>query len=80
MAKLPNFRTIEEEADFWETHSLTDYLDELEDVDFTVDLATDSFIAIPADSEIIGKIHEIAQNRGISIQALLIQHVESLLA
>lgn len=32
-SKIPDFKTEEEEAEFWDTHSITDYLDELEEVD-----------------------------------------------
>jgi len=31
--KIPEFKTEEEEAQFWETHSLADYMDELEEVE-----------------------------------------------
>ena len=31
--KIPKFRSIEEERKFWDTHSVTDFLDELEFVD-----------------------------------------------
>lgn len=31
--KIPEFRTIKEEAAFWDTHDVTDYLDELEIVE-----------------------------------------------
>ena len=30
---MPNFTSIEEEAEFWDTHDFTDYLDELEPVE-----------------------------------------------
>ncbi len=32
--KLPKFRSEQEEAAFWETHDLSDYLDELEEIQF----------------------------------------------
>jgi hypothetical protein len=32
------FKTVEEAAEFWDTHSLADYEDLLEDVDIDVDL------------------------------------------
>ena len=35
MAKLPEM-TREEEAEFWKTHSSTDYWDDMEDVDLKV--------------------------------------------
>ena len=31
--KIPKFKSIEEERKFWDTHSVTDFLDELEFVD-----------------------------------------------
>ena len=80
MAKLPNFQTLEEEAEFWETHNLTDYLDELEDANMIVELQPEhSFLAILAESEWIPKLNEVAQKRGISLHVLLRQCVESLL-
>jgi len=33
MAKIPEFKTIEEEREFWATHELTDYLDDVEVVE-----------------------------------------------
>lgn len=36
--KLPAFKSIEEEVEFWETHSLADYWDELEDAHIEVRL------------------------------------------
>ncbi|MSP12019.1 MAG: hypothetical protein EXR62_03570 [Chloroflexi bacterium] len=32
VSRIPTFKTIEEEAEFWDTHSITDFLDELEEV------------------------------------------------
>lgn len=32
-SKIPKFKTYEEEAKFWDTHSVTDFEDETEDVD-----------------------------------------------
>jgi len=39
MGRLPKFSTLEEEAEFWEHHSLTEYMDELEDVEFEVEVS-----------------------------------------
>ena len=38
MAKPLDFKTVEEEVEFWETHSSADYWDEMEKVEFEVDL------------------------------------------
>jgi len=32
MSKIPKFKSEEEEAKFWDTHDLTNYLDEFEEV------------------------------------------------
>ena len=32
-SKIPEFKSIKEEAAFWDTHDITDYLDELEIVE-----------------------------------------------
>jgi len=54
MAKLPNFSTLEEEAAFWEVHSLTEYLDELEDIDLHVEgTSKDTYLAIRVAPDVI---------------------------
>ena len=37
MAKLPEFKSDEEEIAFWDTHSFTDYLDDMEPVEVELD-------------------------------------------
>jgi predicted DNA binding CopG/RHH family protein len=56
--KLPNFKTSEEAAEFWDTHSLTDYLHELEEVD-------EVFVLSPALAK---RIRERAKKRLVSIR------------
>jgi len=36
--KIPAFKSYEEEANFWDTHSFTDFEDEFEDVEIVFDL------------------------------------------
>jgi YgiT-type zinc finger domain-containing protein len=38
MEKTLDFETVDEEVEFWESHSSADYWDEMEKVDFEVDL------------------------------------------
>ena len=56
--RLPHFKTREEEAQFWDTHAMTDYLDELEPADEVFTLA-------PSLAE---KIRERAKTRAISLR------------
>ena len=36
MSKIPEFQNDEEERDFWDTHSIVDFEDELEEVNIEV--------------------------------------------
>ncbi len=77
--KLPNFTSLEEEAEFWEHHSLTDYMDELEDIEFEVDATPeDTVLTIPASPRLIVRLREVAEIRGVSLQGLLREWVESI--
>jgi hypothetical protein len=38
MTKFPEFKTLDETVDFWESHDSTEYWDEMEDVKVEVDL------------------------------------------
>jgi hypothetical protein len=38
MAKIPDFETLDEAVEFWESHDTADYWEELEEVPFEVDL------------------------------------------
>ncbi|OGR84127.1 MAG: hypothetical protein A2901_08900 [Elusimicrobia bacterium RIFCSPLOWO2_01_FULL_54_10] len=56
--KLPRFKSREEEAKFWETHSSSDYLEGLEDV-------THLFTVAP---ELVHKIQQGAKKKLISLR------------
>jgi YgiT-type zinc finger domain-containing protein len=38
MAKIPDFETLDQVVEFWETHDTADYWEEMEEVTFEVDL------------------------------------------
>ena len=81
MAKLPNFSTLEEEAEFWEVHSLTEYMDELEDVDLRVEgTSEDTYLTIRVTPETITTLRETARKRDASLQGLLREWIESVKA
>lgn len=64
-----NFSSIEEAAEFWDSHSLADYEDLLEDVtDVKIDLVRSRF---RVDRELARKIGKLAQKRGISTETLV---------
>jgi predicted DNA binding CopG/RHH family protein len=70
-SRIPEFRTCEEEAEFWDTHDVTDYLDELRPVrmSFARHLSSSMTVRLdPADLEVLGRI---AAERGISSSTLV---------
>lgn len=69
---IPQTDSIEELAHFWDTHDITDYNDELEEVKEVVfEPAGDQLVSIPLPAREIEHIHSIAQARGVSSTALL---------
>lgn len=58
-SRIPDFASVEEEAEFWDTHDLTDFLDELHPVSIRVSPNLSSGMTIrldPADRDTLGRI------------------------
>jgi len=72
-SKIPKFASEQEEADFWDTHSVTDYLDELTPVDVTIVDARPrkEQISLRLDRETITRLKALARQRGIGYQTLI---------
>ena len=64
------FTTIEEAAEFWDTHDLTDYWDLTEDVDFVVNLQQSRYLVALAP-ELAKQIATQAYKRGLSTETLI---------
>ena len=62
------FPSIEEAAEFWETHSLADYEDLTEEVEVEISLVRNHF---RVDRELARRIGRIARRRGISSETLV---------
>jgi hypothetical protein len=66
---LPNFKSLEEEVEFWETHSLTDYRDYWREVkDVKIDLVPRR---LNLEDELAQKINKVARQRGVSSETLM---------
>lgn len=67
---IPTFKSIEEEAEFWDTHSSTDYVwEEVENVKFSkkVKSVFKNIILIKLDTNISEAIGKIAKEKGTDI-------------
>ena len=56
-SKIPTFTSNEEEVRFWDTHSVTDFEDETEDVDIVVELAK------PRDETLVLRVQKSIKDR-----------------
>ena len=73
MAKTPKFATLQEEADFWDTHDSTDYLDDTTEVDVTFVEARPrkTQISLRLDPQTITLLKTAAARRGVGYQTLI---------
>jgi hypothetical protein len=65
-----HFATIEEAAEFWDTHDLADYWDLTEEVDFQADLQHRRYL-VSLDPELAEKVAAEAHKRGLSTETLI---------
>jgi predicted DNA binding CopG/RHH family protein len=64
--KVPTFKTLEEEREFWDTHDSTDYLDDFEvakDVVFV--RPKKEAISLRLEPKVIKKLRELADKEGL---------------
>ena len=66
--KIPQIDSISELADFWDTHDLTDFEDELEEVSEPV---FDNSVPVQLEPEEFEIIETLAKSRGISPENLI---------
>lgn len=79
--RIPHFNREEEEAEFWSTHSLMDYIDETEPEHLTLDpelqkkirqkARLKKRITLRLDHEQIEAAKEIAEEKGLPYQTLI---------
>jgi predicted DNA binding CopG/RHH family protein len=69
--KVPETDSIAELATFWDTHDLTDYEDELEEVTEPVFQHGVETIAVPLQPQEIQAVRRIAESQGVDYIALI---------
>lgn len=70
VSSISQSRTLEEMAEFWDTHSLADYDDQTHEVEMTFDpAARRSLIGI--EPELMNELRRIARQRQVSTQTLV---------
>ena len=69
-SRIPEFSSIEEEAEWWDTHDITDYLDELRPVQLRVSPNFSSVHAVKLDREDWRELTRRASEQGIGPEML----------
>lgn len=71
-SRIPKFKSIQEEADFWDTHDITDFKDELEDVEivFELDKPREESLVLRVQKEFKDKLVKFARKKGLNVSTL----------
>lgn len=71
-SRIPIFKTLEEEAKFWDTHSVTDFENETEDVDIVFELnePKQESLVIRIQKGLKDKLEKVAKKKGVNISTL----------
>ena len=83
MAKIPPFKSEQEESDFWDTHDATEYLDDTEEIGATYIKVRNSRkeqISLRLEPTVIATLKVIADLKGIGYQTLIRMWVKERIA
>ena len=71
-AKIPHTDSIEELAQFWDTHDLTDFEEELEEVDEQIfERSPETVVSLHLRPQEAEAVRQLAKARGVEETALL---------
>lgn len=71
-SRIPKFKTLEEEAKFWDTHSITDFEDETQDVDIVFELSKprEETLILRVQKDLKEKLARVARKKGLNVSSL----------
>lgn len=70
VSSISHSRTLEEMADFWDTHSLADYDEQTYEVEITFDPSARRTV-VNIEPELMADISRVARERKVSAQTLI---------
>ncbi len=70
--KIPKFKNYKEEAKFWDTHDISDYIDEMKfvDVEFIPRQKREESMTIRVEPELKKRLDQIARKNNISLSTI----------
>lgn len=71
--KIPLFKSIQEEADFWDTHSINDYLPELKEtrIEYSPKVKKESNVVLRMEPELKKRLSALSRKKGITLSTLV---------
>ena len=70
-SRIPDFKSREEEAEFWDTHDITDFLDELRPVKVRFAKNLSEGMTIRFEPEMVVELRQRAKQKGIGPTTLV---------
>ena len=70
-SKIPRFKSLEEERKFWDTHSITEFMNELKPVKVEFVRPKKKLISLRLDTSQIESLKEIASHKGLGYLSLI---------
>lgn len=73
LKKIPVFKSIAEEAEFWDTHDITEYLSEMKhvDIEFAPRQPKEETIVIRVHAGLKRRLEQVAQQQGLALSTLI---------
>jgi len=72
VAKIPKFKTLEEAAQFWDTHDFEDYVDDTEPAAITIKIPQrKKMLTVPVDLKVYEQIETLAAQRGTRVEKIV---------
>ena len=68
--KMPEFESVEELAEFFDNHDISEYMDEMPEVHFDVDIQRRSFL-VSVDKQLMKRLAEVAKAQHTSTEQLV---------
>ena len=71
--KIPKFKSIQEEADFWDKNDITDFLPEMKKVkiNYKPKIIKEENIVIRVQPKMKKRLESMAENQGINLSTML---------
>ena len=67
----PPTDSLESIADFWDTHSLADYWEQTEPVEFEFDPQARRRYLIAVDPDVLARVQTVARQKGLATESLI---------